>query len=414
MSKDFHPTPVWVAGEARLEMCIHYRSIHPLPSLLDIGERSADEVLFGGGYLRFCIVRNPYWRLLSSWNSKIRQADLLFASVNIEIQKFLGREATGGYPTFREFANWVTATNDPHSCNVHWRSQERLLSPEVIPYDAVLKTERLGPRLVTEFSRVESLRAFDIEALLKQYDYNESLPLVGDPPYDEALAAQIYEFYREDFQTYGYSQDSWKEPRAGNASVERVEAVALDQIRRSNQLIGTIWTRATESSERLAQAAWEAKALLAEIDAASGGSLSEGAKARAAQEQTSSLQGPLAHFDRDSGLLLETVKIAREETRSHRSERDTLQAERDALQAERAALRVEHDGLQAERDALHAETNALHAETDALRARIKQVPGVVRSFFKRVQRLRRSIRRRLAGSGRPDGGLPRQSNSATR
>ena len=87
----FQPAPVWMDGEARLEMCIHNRAFHPLPSILQVDEKTADRALFSGDYLRFCVVRNPYWRLVSSWMSKIRQGDPLFAWATAAAQKYSGR-----------------------------------------------------------------------------------------------------------------------------------------------------------------------------------------------------------------------------------------------------------------------------------------------------------------------------------
>ena len=263
----FQPAPIWMDGEARLEMCIHNRAFHPLPSILQVDEKTADRALFSGDYFRFCVVRNPYWRLVSSWMSKIRQGDPLFAWATAAAQKYSGRQ-TDEPPGFRDFANWVLATNEPRSCNVHWRPQTRLLRPKDIPYDMVLKTETLSDQLVALFNRVESLSEFDAAALLKRYNYNESLPLVDEPLYDEALAAGIYEFYKEDFETYGYARDSWTEPRIGKAPAQRVEAAALDHIRHSHQLMQMAWVRMTEQSKQLNAANCECESLRRELSAA--------------------------------------------------------------------------------------------------------------------------------------------------
>ena len=266
----FQPAPRWMDGEARLETCIHNRAFHPLPSLLRVDEKTAEQALYSGDYLRFCVVRNPYWRLVSSWMSKIRDADPLFGWANAEIRRRQGREKDDRPCGFREFADWVVATNDPQSCNVHWRPQEILLLPAFITYDVTLRTEALGEQLAALFNRVESLRAFDARELLRKYNYNESLPLVDEPLYDEDLAARVYEFYKKDFETYNYARDSWKEPRLGKASASSVEAAALSQIRRRNQLIRLAWSELSEQTDRRKAAALEADRLGEECESLRG------------------------------------------------------------------------------------------------------------------------------------------------
>jgi hypothetical protein len=266
----FQPAPTWKDGEARLEMCIHNRAFHPLPSLLDVDEETADRVLFSGEYLRFCVVRNPYWRLVSSWMSKIRQADPLFFWANAEVHKSLGRQVVGETCGFRQFVNWVLATNDPRSCNVHWRPQARLLRPEDFTYDLTLRTESLSEQLTALFNSVSSLSTFDANELLNRYNYNESLPLVDEALYDEELAMRTYEFYKEDFETYNYARDSWIERRAGNASAKRVEAAALDQIRHRHKLVRAAWSQMTELSEQLKAAAIESESLRGELNVVKG------------------------------------------------------------------------------------------------------------------------------------------------
>ena len=259
---------VWVDGRPQLEMCIHQRSYHPLPSLLDINERDADEILFGGGYLRFCVVRNPYSRLLSCWSNKIRQGDPLFLPVNLEVNRFCGRETDANPCAFREFAQWVLATNDPLTCDVHWRAQKRLLLPDLVPYDRVMRAERLGGELADLFASNASLRAFDAGELLRRYNFNKSLPLAGEPLFDEDLAARVFEFYKDDFTTYGYDVDSWRRLNARSSTIKEMETVALAHIRRRNLVIKHASAEVDALRNQQAAAAKEIAALREQLGAA--------------------------------------------------------------------------------------------------------------------------------------------------
>ena len=46
-------------GEARLETCIHNRAFHPLPSLLRVDEKTAEQALYSGDYLQILRGQEP-------------------------------------------------------------------------------------------------------------------------------------------------------------------------------------------------------------------------------------------------------------------------------------------------------------------------------------------------------------------
>ena len=262
---DFHGEPVWTAGRAQLEMCIHGRDFHPLPSLLNVAQ--PDEVLFGGKYVRFCVVRNPYNRLVSAWANKLWQGDPLFLEVNKTIQRYHGREGTKDICSFRDFADWVVTTNDPNACDVHWRPQEKLVFSEVVPYDAIIKTEKLVEGLEGIFSSIESVKRYDVRALLKRYNFNESLPITDELLYDDALAARVYKFYKVDFETFGYDRESWKKITPKTPDVAEVKEVALYQTRQRNLVIKEASVRLDRANAELAATRREADELRARQDA---------------------------------------------------------------------------------------------------------------------------------------------------
>jgi hypothetical protein len=224
--------------ETQLEMCIHYRDVHPLPSLNDFNEQQANEILKHPSYRRFSVVRNPFTRLVSAWANKIRQAEPGHRNICLAIFKHAGRDESVAAPTFREFANWVLETNDPTKCYTHWRSQKHLLYPDLIDYGFVLKVENLSSDLQQLFNSASSTKEFDAKALLSKYNYNESLPLNYDDLYDRRLAERVSDFYADDFATYGYDKNSWTSlSTKGNSSVAELEAAALKAIRQRNKVI---------------------------------------------------------------------------------------------------------------------------------------------------------------------------------
>jgi hypothetical protein len=57
--------------QTRRDMFIHARPNVPLPSLLDLNNRTQKDVLESPDFLRMTVVRNPYTRLISAWTNKI-------------------------------------------------------------------------------------------------------------------------------------------------------------------------------------------------------------------------------------------------------------------------------------------------------------------------------------------------------
>ncbi|MGD9658872.1 MAG: sulfotransferase family 2 domain-containing protein, partial [Methylocystis sp.] len=132
-----HAVPM--GDESQAEMCIHYREVNPLPSPFDLPREQAREVLYGKSYRRFCLVRNPYSRIVSAWADKIRQIEPGYANVCADILKHNARAASiNSAPTFSEFCEWLVQTNNADRCDPHWMPQTKLLLPELIQYDYVI------------------------------------------------------------------------------------------------------------------------------------------------------------------------------------------------------------------------------------------------------------------------------------
>ena len=221
--------------QTSLEMCIHFRDCHPLPSLHDFPESDIHEIM--RCYRKVCVVRNPYTRLVSAWANKIRLREPGFGKVCQAICAHAGAPANSPI-TFKAFALWVVETNDPVICNAHWRPQRELLYPDIIDYTDVLKLESLAADLQRLFNVVPSLRNYKAETLLSEVYRNKSLPVNYGALYDQELAMRISDFYADDFDTYGYDRDSWEQlADRGAPSWEEMETAALSAIQQRNNLI---------------------------------------------------------------------------------------------------------------------------------------------------------------------------------
>lgn len=230
------PTPVAKGGETQPEMAIHYRDVHPLPAVTELPPETGKGILLSGAYRRFCVVRNPYTRLLAAWSNKIRQIEPGYAADCAEIHRFHGRSERHDAPSFRDFALWVVASN-PDTCNPHWRAQTKLLYPQIVPYDFVLKTETLADGLQAVFDAGAETKALDARALLERFRHNESLPFDQSGMFDEELAAKVAAHYAEDFTAYGYDVESWRSVAKKPPTFEALEAAALAAIQHRNRVI---------------------------------------------------------------------------------------------------------------------------------------------------------------------------------
>jgi hypothetical protein len=260
---------VWKSGESQIELCIHYRDVHPLPALTSLSPAEQREVLESEAWRRFCIVRNPYARLVSAWANKICQREPNFVATGDVVMRHAGRKpAPDDAPTFDEFTAWLIDANDPSTCDAHWRTQTALLRPDVLRYTDVLRFETIVTDLGAFFRAGETTSRFDAPALLSSLRFNESIALDLRGIYDARIAARVEAFYHADFDTFGYDRDSWR--TAGRTpEPEALAQSALRAVRARNRLIGGLGRLAAtvnDLNKRLAEAQAEAVAANRRLD----------------------------------------------------------------------------------------------------------------------------------------------------
>ncbi len=225
-------------------MVIHARASHGIKNLMQVNETERLRLIIDNQVTRFCVVRNPYARLASAWADKIRQKEPNYEKVWLQVAKHCNTDPSF-CPTFSQFVRWLVDTQQPDKCNAHWRGMSYLLLPELLSYTHVLHTENL----VDELDAVLRLIAPTQNAseLLKKHRTNESLPMDWKACYDEETAKRVADFYKTDFERYGYSLDSWKskaetisladENKALREQLRRYETSALEAVRARNDVI---------------------------------------------------------------------------------------------------------------------------------------------------------------------------------
>ncbi|MEO1437295.1 MAG: sulfotransferase family protein, partial [Bacteroidota bacterium] len=146
---------------------------------------------------KFCLVRNPYTRLLSAYLDKIAQQKPQIHSIKIG----LGRaEDDPRAVSFSEFIDTVIQQAVPEMDH-HWRRQYEHTYQATIDYDFIGRFEQFEQDFLHILDRLqidkrqyyqpEQRHATNASALLQEY-------------YTEALAEKVYQKYQIDFEYFGY------------------------------------------------------------------------------------------------------------------------------------------------------------------------------------------------------------------
>ncbi len=235
--------PRHVGKETSRKMCIHYRNVSRMKALPDLSESDFDRILDDAAVIRFCVVRNPYSRLLSAWSSKIRLREPSFTWVWDKVAAHAGSDPDS-CPSFESFVNWICETNEPALANPHWQPMTYQLLPDLVQYTNILHTESLEQEL--EDVLVKLGADASAKSILSRFATNESLPVNWRSFYNAELADSVAQYYAEDFRRFGYDITSWMNADgtatvAGDADnanlLQRMENTALACIRERNDVI---------------------------------------------------------------------------------------------------------------------------------------------------------------------------------
>src|SRR5262249_17427590 len=152
-------------------MLIHQRQYVGMPTLLDLSGNDLHTVLSGrSGHFIFALVRNPYSRLVSAFESKIRLAEPGMREV------FERRWAAAGADddVRKALAEFVRTDLEGLVSNAqehHFVAQHRLLVRQVIPYSKIFQVERFKE---FESAFLAHLRSCGVQTFPKFRDYNRS------------------------------------------------------------------------------------------------------------------------------------------------------------------------------------------------------------------------------------------------
>lgn len=192
--------------ETRREMRIHERKYLDIPTFLDISEQDRANILARtGGWFTFALVRNPFSRLVSVFENKIRMGEPRYRA----FEERYGDHGAFGDPksAFASFVKEVIGDADRREADPHFSSQTGIVMPRLIPYSEIFKLEDIDTAL-SAFRVHLSTHGFSGDVRLP--NTNVSASNFWRAYYDEATARMVVEIYAEDFREFGYDPADWR------------------------------------------------------------------------------------------------------------------------------------------------------------------------------------------------------------
>ena len=314
--------------ESDPDLAIHDCFYRVAPQVTGLAPARIEAVLESPLYYRFALVRNPFTRIFSAWQSKLLlrepvqsapYVDCDFFHWRIEDERDLAR-------AFEGFLDHLARREAPRFRDAHWTPQQRLLRPDLVSYSRIARIEepgaladelavRLGPGVPSPFKaprRNESLIPY-----LPQWVTPRSTEL-------------IRELYAADLEAFGYAAEP--PPAKGSFSSAQLR-VALDAI----ELL-----RARHRRLRDSRAALSGRIGILE-------------------QAVQSLEARIHELGHELVARDERIRDARHEADAHSAIIQTLRQEGRARDSRVEALETELAGTEQQRDSLRAELQAVYA-----------------------------------------------------
>ena len=196
------------------DLLVHDRSVYPIPVITEVSSSLRAEALTSDEWLRFAVVRNPYARVYSAWESKLLLGDPgPWQELGGPAPIMVGSSLDVG-ASFRAFIGEFAANPRTWKAEPHFATQVSLLALDEIDYDELVPTSRLSGLITTL-----SLRA---HAEVTTPTANQGLGVPWNGLLDAATIDRIDELYAEDFERLEYDH-----VRAGDLQRVLLDPVAL-------------------------------------------------------------------------------------------------------------------------------------------------------------------------------------------
>jgi hypothetical protein len=169
----------------------------PIPQFSRSGV-TIQEAFFGGKYVVFAFVRNPYTRILSCFLDKVESSS---HSRQLRLRK-LGLDPDAPV----SFNRFLACVREKPFSDAHWAPQKHLLKPGRINYDIIARFEAFDDAIITIIRRIQPLSVIPLNDLtFNAHATGASSKMEEFMGVEEKKL--IDEIYDEDFTAFGYSRD---------------------------------------------------------------------------------------------------------------------------------------------------------------------------------------------------------------
>lgn len=185
----------------RLSDNFHSREDSPLLLLDQIEPNLVERILFGEEYFKFAFVRNPFYRSLSAYLSK------MFESSSVKTE-FYNRHnfKTCDHINFLTFLECI-ADENPNTLDMHWKPQCLLLHDNRIKFDFIGKLEDFERDMKRVFRQIAPRTTKISWRNLRRNRYHLNVKNAEKyivDFYDEKAIDKVRRIYEKDFARFGY------------------------------------------------------------------------------------------------------------------------------------------------------------------------------------------------------------------
>jgi hypothetical protein len=221
--------------ETSPELIIHDSLYKVAPDVAGLAPECLVEAIVSDDYFRFALVRNPFKRIFSAWQSKLLLREPLQIAPYIE-KAFYHRTISSKAAVaeaFELFLEHLAKEEAPTYWDVHWTPQVNLLRPDIIHY--------------TNLSQIEN--ACELERLLAGWlgdqiaspfanrMANESLVPYQEEFISDRSAQLVRTLYSADFELFGYDTRPPREKESFSSDEFNLALKAIEMIRARHERI---------------------------------------------------------------------------------------------------------------------------------------------------------------------------------
>lgn len=239
------------SSETDPELTIHDTFHKVAPNVAGLTSDVLAAVITSDAYFRFAVVRNPYKRVFSAWQSKLLLREPLQVDPYVALDFF--NRPIGSMEemalAFEGFLGHLAEREAPDYWDVHWTPQVALLRPDLIEYSSLVQIEH--PKALS--TSLAEWMGSDFSDPLAARSTNESLIPFLPELITPRSAELIRTLYADDFSRFGYHERVPEGEEAFTQDEFKVAVKAISTIRARHQRMGEMIREITNLNQTLAE-----------------------------------------------------------------------------------------------------------------------------------------------------------------